>query len=65
MNNLDKLLEGTGVKPAKDEKHLEDTILDAGEIMTEFFNALGDIFGNRFHEDRQKNYDNAKDKDDE
>ena len=61
MNDqLKKVLDDNGIKESKNET-LNDVL--GCDPIEDMFKAFGDIFGNRFHEDRQKNYD--KDTDDE
>ncbi len=63
MNNLDKLLKGTGVKPHKEDyqKTMDDNFGNPMKQLDDLFESFGRIFGGTFHEDRLRNYKKAED----
>ena len=63
MNDqLKKVLDDNGIKESKNET-LNDVM--GGHPLKELFDYFGQIFGPQFDIDRQKNYDDAKDTEDE
>ena len=64
MNNLDKLLKGTGVKPHKEDyqKTMDDNFGNPMDQLDDLFESLGRIFAPKlFHQDRFNNYKKAED----
>lgn len=77
MSNLNpeiqKILDDHGIDPAPIDhapmqdikKRFDEKFGDPMKQIDDLFDTFGKIFGPKFHEDRQKNYDDAKKKEDE